>query len=77
MTDPGLKVRWAPKAPRKKIRRLCHLDAMGALDEALLDDVGLRLALRCQSVLMGGEGSRSVGPVSYCAQFSTCRPGTR
>ena len=36
---------------KRKIRRLYETDAMGIVDEELLDDVGLSLCLRCQSIL--------------------------
>ena len=43
-------VRWAPRVPPEKIRRLYASDARGLLDEELLDDVLIWLLLRCQSM---------------------------
>lgn len=42
---------WAPRVPKHKIRRLYESDARGLLDEELLDEVGIALYLRCQSIL--------------------------
>ncbi len=48
--DDGVaSVRWAAPVRQDKIRRLYETDARGLTDEALIDDVGLALYLRCQS----------------------------
>jgi predicted RNA-binding Zn-ribbon protein involved in translation (DUF1610 family) len=44
--------------PRSKLRRLYESEAQGLLDEALLDEVGLLLHLRCQSILQAEEARR-------------------
>ncbi len=49
---------WAPRVPRSKLRRLYQSEAQGLLDEELLDDVGLMLLLRCQSLLQVEEAKR-------------------
>lgn len=46
------KIRWAPKVRREKIWQLYQNDVLGAIDEALVDEVGLALLLRCQSILL-------------------------
>jgi predicted RNA-binding Zn-ribbon protein involved in translation (DUF1610 family) len=45
------KPEWSPRVPMEKIRRLYLNDAAGILDEALLDDVGITLYCRCESIL--------------------------
>jgi len=44
-------IRWHPRVPRDKIRRLYLSEACGPLDEELLDEVGITLYLRCISIL--------------------------
>jgi hypothetical protein len=44
-------VRWAPRVPLHKIRRLYETDALGIIDEEQIDDVGYALLARCRSVL--------------------------
>lgn len=43
-------VRWAPRVPPERIRRLYASDARGMLDENLLDDVLHSLLVRCESM---------------------------
>ncbi len=45
-----LSIRWSPKVRPDKIRRLYESEAVGRLDEALLDDVLIGLYLRCTSI---------------------------
>jgi hypothetical protein len=45
------KIRWAPKVPQHKIRRLYQTDAKGIVDDELIDDVGWALWERCDSIL--------------------------
>jgi hypothetical protein len=44
-------VRWAPRVPPHKIRRLYETDALGIVDEEQIDDVGYALLARCRSIL--------------------------
>jgi hypothetical protein len=44
------KISWAPKIRQSKIRELYQNDAIGAVDEVLVEDVGLRLLDRCHSI---------------------------
>jgi hypothetical protein len=44
-------LRWAPRVPPHKIRRLYETDALGIVDEAQIDDVGYALLARCESIL--------------------------
>ena len=45
-------IRWNPVAPREKIRRLYQSEGSGLIDTALLEDVGITLLLRSESILM-------------------------
>jgi hypothetical protein len=58
MPEDPTPIHWAPRVPKQKIRRLYESEARGLLDEALLDDVGLMLLLRCQSILQAEEARR-------------------
>jgi hypothetical protein len=44
------RITWAPKVPQAKIWQLYHNDALGAVDEDLVEDVGYRLLQRCRSI---------------------------
>ena len=65
--DGAADVRWAHRVPRDLIRRLYDSEAAGRLDEALLDDVGTRLALRCESILAIAEAKRGTVRCPRCA----------
>ena len=43
--------RWAPRVPRYKILRLYENDALGLLDEELVDEVAYGFYARCRSIL--------------------------
>lgn len=57
------KIQWAPKVSRSKIWRLYQNDARGAIDEALVEDVGWSLLQRCRSIL---HVSRREGECPRC-----------
>lgn len=44
-------VRWAPRVPKWKVRRLYDQACRGIWDEELTDDVGMTLYLRCADIL--------------------------
>jgi hypothetical protein len=44
-------VRWASRVQPGKIRRLYESDALGIYDEELIDEVGIGLYARCESIL--------------------------
>jgi predicted RNA-binding Zn-ribbon protein involved in translation (DUF1610 family) len=48
---PDGRPRWARKVPRSQIRRLYEADALGIVDEELIDKVGWALRERCDSIL--------------------------
>lgn len=56
MTEPVEKIRWAPKVRPERIRQLYERDALGIVDEALIDDVGLALHARCSSIVLVNDG---------------------
>ena len=60
----GIKPQWWPRVPPGKIRRLYANDALGLVDEELIDDVGTSLLLRCQSILVANDahGGRAACP---------------
>jgi hypothetical protein len=45
-------IAWNPKVPQAKIRRLYETDARGIVDEELINEVGIALYARCQSILL-------------------------
>jgi hypothetical protein len=51
MIKEGYKIKWSPRVSREKLRRLYVNDATGMLDNALIDDVGITLYLRCRDIL--------------------------
>ena len=44
------KIRWAKKVQPDKIRRLYESDASGLLDDELVEEVGITLYARCESI---------------------------
>jgi hypothetical protein len=61
-------VRWAPRIPKRKLRRLYESDAKGLLDEGLLNDVGISLLLRCESILTVARARRGEVKCPQCAE---------
>jgi phage FluMu protein Com len=53
--DAAAEVRWAPRVPPHLIRRLYERDAMGIVDDELIDEVGYALLARCESILAATE----------------------
>ncbi len=49
MTDAD--IAWARRVSPRDIRRLYQIEALGVLDEDLIDEVGFGLYARCQSIL--------------------------
>ncbi|MFB3879995.1 MAG: hypothetical protein ACE149_01965 [Armatimonadota bacterium] len=58
MADRDTQVRWAPRVPKGKLRRLYEQDAQGILDAELVDEVGWMLYQRCLSILQADEARR-------------------
>jgi hypothetical protein len=61
-------IRWGPRVPRAKIRRLYESDAAGIYDEELIDDVGITLLVRCRSILEIYEARRGRVRCHRCAR---------
>jgi hypothetical protein len=51
MSDASNEIRWSPRLPKHKLRRLYELDALGIADEELLEEVGWGLYMRCRDIL--------------------------
>lgn len=66
------KISWSPKIRQAKIRQLYQNDALGAVDEALVEDVGLGLLDRCRSIWLVTQ--REVECPRCGATFSLCEP---
>jgi hypothetical protein len=47
-----ISIKWNPKVRKEKIWELYQKEVKGIADEKLIDDVGLALLLRCESILM-------------------------
>lgn len=69
--DGADEVHWAHRVPRELIRRLYAGEAKGRIDEALLDDVGTRFALRCESILTVAEATGGRIACPRCALAGT------
>ncbi len=67
------KITWSPKIRQAKIWKLYQNDALGAVDEILVEDVGLGLLQRCQSIWLVTH--REVECPRCGATFSLCEPG--
>jgi len=68
MDNGRSEIRWSPRVPKWKVRRLYELDAQGILDEELLDDVGFTLLLRCRDIVTIDEARRGKVRCPRCAK---------
>ena len=68
------KISWSPKIRQSKIRQLYQNDALGAVDEVLVEDLGLGLLDRCRSIWLVTR--REVECPRCGATFSLCEPGS-
>ncbi|NKB65668.1 MAG: hypothetical protein GKR89_01285 [Candidatus Latescibacteria bacterium] len=59
---------WAPRLPQELIARLYIADAQGLQRADLVDEVGVRLLLRCESVLAATEAVRGCLPCPDCGR---------
>jgi hypothetical protein len=64
------KISWFPKVRQSKIRQLYQNDARGAVDETLVEEVGLILFQRCRSIWLVTQ--REVECPRCGAVFSLC-----
>lgn len=51
MDDGRKEVVWSPRVSKAKVRQLYERSCQGVWDEALIDDVGMTLYLRCRDIL--------------------------
>lgn len=51
----GIKPEWEPRVPPGSIRRLSVNDALGLVNEELIDEVGSSLLWRCRRILVANE----------------------
>lgn len=68
------KISWSPKVRQSKIRQLYENDARGTVDGVLVEDVGLTLLQRCQSIWL--VTNREVECPRCGALFTLCEPGS-
>lgn len=66
------KISWSPKIRQAKIWQLYQNDALGAVDEVLVEDAGLSLLHRCHSIWLVTR--REVECPRCGAVFSLCEP---
>ena len=57
---------WAPRVEPGKIKRLYELDAMGVVDEELIDEVGWRLLARCESFIQAVKATQGEAACPVC-----------
>ena len=51
------RIKWAAKIHPTVLRKFYKMSASGIIDEVLIDDVGIRLYLRCESMVMIAQKS--------------------
>jgi ribosomal protein S27AE len=66
--DTG-KPQWSPRVSMEKIRRLYRNDASGIVDEELLDDIGITLYCRCESILDASDAALGKVHCPSCANI--------
>ena len=66
------KISWSPKVRQAKVWKLYQNDAIGAVDEVLVEDVGLTLLHRCRSIWLVTR--REVECPRCGTAFSLCEP---
>jgi hypothetical protein len=66
------RISWAPKLRQSRIRQLYQNDALGAVDEILVEDVGLALLQRCHSIWLVTR--REVECPRCGTAFTLCEP---
>ena len=71
MASQNTDLRWEPRVPGLRIRRLYETDARGILDEELLDEVAYALYSRCESILTVTEAVRGRVKCPRCGMICT------
>ena len=59
---------WAPRVPPALIRRLYRQNALGLVDDELIDDVGLRLVERCRDMRTAGRAHMRAAACPRCGE---------
>lgn len=80
MTNHNPTIRWAPRVPQNRIRRLYEMDASRIVDETLVDDVGVALLWRCETIQRVterrcpecGEALHDPGPKTDSSRTVSC-----
>jgi DNA-directed RNA polymerase subunit M/transcription elongation factor TFIIS len=67
-TSARSEIRWPPRVPKSKLRRLYEADAQGIVDSELIDDVGITLLVRCQAILEVAEAKEGRVKCPRCAR---------
>lgn len=62
-------IHWAPRVPQALIQRLYENDAQGFTDNELVDEVGWRLLVRCQSFIRAVEAVSGRVSCPVCTQL--------
>lgn len=66
---------WAGRVPRHKIAELYRTDALGIVDQELIDEVGFALLARCESILIATEAGRGQAMCPVCQSLLARRGG--
>lgn len=61
----------SPRVPKEKLRKLYNNDAGGILDEELLDEVGITLYCRCESILTASDAAMGKVHCPSCGNLIT------
>lgn len=69
------RVHWARKVSQAKVRRLYQMDALGIVDEELIDQVGIAFYARCQSILWVSRAQVRCPRCGHVFQVETGRAG--
>jgi len=51
------RIKWAPKLQPHILKKLYKMNASGIVDNELIDPVGSKLYLRCESIMMATQGA--------------------
>src|SRR5215510_7064858 len=69
------RITWSPRIRPVLIKRLYDSDALGLQDDELCTDVGFRLYLRCQTVLMVSRNEVACPRCDNIFKINTSSPG--
>jgi len=50
------RIKWAPKLQPDILRKFYKMNSSGIIDDELIDNIGLKLYLRCESIMMATQG---------------------